>query len=115
MAGCVGPRGKPETRRGGSVGDEQYTPVYWGRLVAHLAIDTGRPREEVLDFDADYIDDLLDAWTECPPARWLMAAQLGYKPHQVEPVDLPDGSFEAENKRVADLFVDPQRFFKGMT
>lgn len=33
----------------------------------------------MLDFDVDFIDDLFDAWEECPPVRRMVAAAVGYK------------------------------------
>lgn len=74
MAGSGEPGREPEAARGGSVGGEQFDRAYWRRLVAHLAIDTGRTREEVLAFDADWLDDLMEAWDESPPLRWTVAA-----------------------------------------
>ena len=111
MAGCRAAGRKPEAARGGIEGDEQFTPEYWGRFVAHLELDTGRSRDEVLRFDPDHIDDLFDAWAECPPVRWAVAAQIGYKRPDREPVDLPDGSFEKAKAATDDLFKDPARFF----
>lgn len=34
----------------------------------------------MLDFDVEFIDDLLDAWEDCPPVRRLVAAAVGFKP-----------------------------------
>lgn len=34
----------------------------------------------MLDFDVDFLDDLHDAWDECPPVRRMVAAFCGYKP-----------------------------------
>jgi hypothetical protein len=38
-------------------------------------------REQVLDqVDLRFLEALRRAWAECPPARRLLAAYLGYKP-----------------------------------
>lgn len=45
-----------------------------------LDLDGRFTREDVLDFDVEFLDDLFDAWEECPPVRRLVAAAVGYKP-----------------------------------
>lgn len=116
MAGDRAAGRQPEAARGGSVGDEQFTPEYWGELVACLEVDTGRSRAEVLQFDPDHIDDLFATWKKCPPVRWTaraVAVGLGViKAPVADPLDLPDGSFEKASARNADWFADPARFFQ---
>ena len=36
----------------------------------------------MLDFDVDFIDDLFDAWEDCPPLRRMVAGFLGIKPKE---------------------------------
>lgn len=36
----------------------------------------------MLDFDVDFLDDLYDAWDECPPIRRMVAAFCGIKPKE---------------------------------
>jgi len=36
----------------------------------------------VLDFDVDFLDDLFEAWEDCPPLRRMIAAFMGIKPKE---------------------------------
>lgn len=36
----------------------------------------------MLDFDVDFLDDLFEAWEDCPPLRRMIAAFMGIKPKE---------------------------------
>jgi hypothetical protein len=65
----------------GNLGDERFETAAWGALVADLVLDLNWTREQVLDqVDLLFLEELRQAWSECPPSRRLLAASLGFKP-----------------------------------
>ena len=97
----------------GNSGDERWDAADWRQLVAELVIELGWSRDQVLDqIDLPFLEDLSRAWADCPPLRRMVAAYLGIKPRDREPVDLPEGSFEKAKAATDYLFKDPARFFQ---
>ena len=72
-------------------------------------MNTGWGFEQVLDeMNDDRFRALREQWRRQPPAHWLIAAFVGYKPPAApeKPAD-----FEAAYAAVARDFVNPERFF----